>query len=285
MNQTWFRFEADRGLIEKIVEVQSKATDSEEFHEEAKVFLESNTVPPMMIDFWFHGCRTCVEQFNFPFLSFVVEKLEKFVDGKVELVSVPDLANQWEGKEGLHTELKPWTLETKERENLNGFEVKEFLPHVEDQVDMVFHSLTTQVAFDSDAYKKEGKFHLHPSCQVPCNNRDVRIAFVSRANYDGSTDYGMFEFVTNQFGTEKVRDDKWYLSEGHFILTKRVRRANVRNDPLRKVLSPYTHMLEIQAKGNREYDRFNGTKTLGDHVGVAADYASISDLFTVLTVS
>ena len=294
LDKTWFPMSANRNIIEAIIEVQAKATDCDEYRKHCQKFLEKDVIPPNMIDFWYHGSRTSIESINNQFILDVRGRMQDVLSGKCEMLTskkpkipIPDASSTkaWEkDKQITSVAVEPWSLAAKEKENRQDFTPAKFFPMVSDYVDVIFHALTTQIAFDFKGHKSGGEFALHPSVQAAVNNRDVDVEWVSRKNYNGGMDAGMFEFVTNQPGTENLRDERWNLSEGHYILVSRVRRQNA-PDGVREILAPYTHMMEIQTTSVEKSTRQQGIKTLGDHVGVACSLQTVADLYKVLTVS
>ena len=177
LEKTWFVFDMEKEVVEKISNIISTATDCTEFEEKCKVHITNGEVPPMMIDFWYHGCRTSEEDMNFNFMAYVQQKLEKTMSGKqakMQRFGENWVDIKWTQHPNLSMTIKDWLFHAKERENLDST-INDFLPRLDDQVDFCFQALTTQMAFCSDTYEKDGKFALLPSVQMPCNNRDIDL--------------------------------------------------------------------------------------------------------------
>ena len=285
LDQTWINQKTRKELAEVIVRIQAKATDSVEFLEHCQEEISKGKIPRPMIDFWYHGCMTSNENCNDNFMIRCTNILSLFLSDNVPQLTIDQaLPKKWESHHQItKTQSKIWNMSQNEDENKGAF--SDYFPGVEESTDLSFHSLFTSMAFDYQAYHEDGsnpKFHLLPSCQVPCNNRDVSKDYLHKP--DGKLG-SMFQYVTQQQEAKLSLDGRYSNSSGVYILNTRRRREKVSDPYLKEELLSNTHMMDITSTGDNSVTRWKGVKTLGDHVSLRTTFDEMHELYKILTVS
>ena len=291
-------------VFEKIVEVQAQSTASTEFSAACQPFLDRGILPPLATKFWFHQAPDNEEGYNTNFVIYLEERLNehlkhpdpKYLKPPAQLGEVSGVWNRdlkvkifnWnledeptQPSDGIETKLEsqglpPWFLE-------QGFE--SYFPSIICPIDNCFHSLNTHWGFDSPAYKKDGSFLLHPSCQPPVNNRDNELPSLLKPMNKNSYDFGLFDYVVGAPKAEGSSNHDLSITGAHHFLCKRVRREDTPEGAPKNNLAPFTHTMKVQSTGDRPYDRWSGEKVLGDPVDVIARKEDLESLFEYLTVS
>jgi hypothetical protein len=278
--------------INTIIDIVSKATQSKTYKNVCQEYIaKQNSIPPPVLDFWWMGTPTHKEAYNDQFLVFMRQKLSQSIEAPTYLD--PKTAFGSSPPEKLTMELFPagqTTFWNWKSESENDPDFYKYFPKVDELTSAALHAFWSQAAFDEDLFKQKNEFGLHLSVQGPVNNRDFNQNFATSAGYNEDEkktfgNYSMYEYVTNQGNTTSTTDNQFNLSNGHYILTRRVRREEVEDEKLRELLAPYTHMMEIVSSDTSTKTRKVGVKTLEDHVGIACDYKSMCDFFHILTVS
>ena len=283
LDKTWFNLTLRTSTVTKVCELIGLATGSKEFAEECLKEIEEGTIPYGFLDFWYRGCTTSEESFNNQFLLNMTKTLRTHLDenNPVHMTVETEQTEEWAEKGTLKdSKLQDWDMRTDERENNEKFDI--YFPAINNvATDLSFHSLFTSMAFDHNDFQTEHWFTLHPSCQVPCNNRDVEVKYITEKEKPHGS---MMDYISHQKDSKNDRAGRFSTSPGYFILMERKRREDV--DPeIADRLAPHTTMMEIQTTDANPVTRYEGIKTLGDHVSLPCSYQAMEDLFKVLTVS
>jgi hypothetical protein len=283
LDKTWFELKLDKDVVLSIIEVLSNATECHEFKTACLAFVNNGMVPPNLVDFWYFGNRNCKEDFKNNFMDHIQKRLKSVLDPTFQKLTPPssDMSKARENETSFRATEKTWLMSSNEIENEG--ELLEYCPHIIENVENSFHSLLCQVSFDEDSWKKSNQFCLHLTVQPSGNNRDIEEKEVSAKNYSGGNDYEKLEYAAQCPGTEKANNDRFSSTAGQYLLVKRVRRDSVTNEYCKNNLAPYSHMFRIQKKGDN-VGRYEGVKTVGDHVGVSPDFEDVENLFEILTV-
>lgn len=249
-------------------------------------YIKKQKIPPKVIDFWYFLSRNSLEAIHNFFIEDVRKRLQKNLE-KPTLLHIDNFPGPIDQTNPIFSTLckkkEKWLLKTKELENNKS--MKDYLPSQRLEQSAAWHALTCSMSFSQNEYQENKNFALYLHTQPAVNNRDFPINSKYCKSEDPSEQYTMFEYGANTDASQVSEGDRWRNQDGHYILTKRVRREHVEDQAIAQKLAPYTHMFEIQRKTGTEEDRETGIKTLGDHVGIGVSFKDACELFSVLTVS
>ena len=262
----------------------SEATKSPEFKTECEKYMSKGTIPPLLLDFWYNGSRNCYEAFNLGLIKRFRTMLEKHIEGTQRKLDARlcEKSNH-ESAPSIKETYKRWTLDQDEANN--DQDMLQYLPTIAVQSNSIFHALTTQPGFCIDSFQQDGKFRMYMNCQPPVNNRDIKVSLMNTINVSNPKERGMFDYAVYTKATKKDGNERFNLSEGHRVLHERKPRANVSQDDLAQVLSPFSTMFPMATTSTNRKDRRTGVKILGDPVAVGCTFESANRLFKTLTVS
>jgi hypothetical protein len=286
IDHTGFSFRKDKEIFEKWACIIADATDSTEFLEYCKGEIQNNKIPDKLLNFMFIGCRVSEITTNAVFINWLYENLEEMLENPsyVSIEKLPKLIadDSKDFSDILTSGETGWNLEFDEGQNQEEF--YDYFPKQKRTLSPAFHSLTTTMGFDHKEYATNKDFHLVVSTQPPVNNRDFNMTYAQPSK---STGHSLFCYMTNHPSTANInKNEKVTLSDGHYILAKRVRREKVSDEQIKERLSPYGHMHANQSYLDpKTVNRETGVKILGDHVGVNCQYEDACQFFQVLTVS
>lgn len=267
-----------------IIDVQSKATLSDEFREHCNSATESGKIPVEAVHFWCFGERREDDDLNISFMSHAKGVLERHLsspDHKHIAVNTPelksllrDLTAQLKGKE---------TLWDGVDEAKNHGKFRDYFTGAKSQATNTFHALFVRMGFCKETYKRDGKFHLYLHCQPPANNRDCTKSFL--VEHKGHYCHTMFEYATNDKVSLESKDTIMNVSEGHYIIVEALKAKDVADQQLRSRASPYTHMWKHQDSLDSKFSRLDGQKIQGDPIACSPALESYQALFQLFTVS
>ena len=284
LDKTWFKMEAQADLVQTLIGIMARATNCSEFQEHCLRLVQAGEFPPEVIDFWYMGSRTCVEKFNSKLLLKFKSALTDIMGGETPKLDPQILVGKdYESLPGMEKNYRMWTMDQNEGNNTE--DILDYLPSVAIRSNAIFHAVTTQMAFCSESFERDGKYRLFLSTQPPVNNRDINIELMDTMGTPNPEKVGMFDYCVNRPSLAGEDHNRYNLSDGHRILIEMKRREDVRDEDMRKSLSPFTTMLPITSTATNPKDRRKGKKTVGDQVGVGLSLEAVISFYKVLTVS
>ena len=265
------------------------ATGSTELLTCAQEHINSGKIPKAVIDHWFHGSRPNGFTLNTGFLCHMQKLTSDTLQGDNHFLSVENLPTDIsEDDDDFNTILtsgkSDWNMGYHEAGNHKT--ANAYFPKQKMEIPITLHALFVNMGFDHRMHQQEQKFALWPSTQPAANNRDFEMLYAKK-NPEMSNLFSMFEYATSKPGSLTTDDDNDRLgfSDACVLLSQRVRRDQVNDKAIAKILAPNTHMHKISSTRENPVTREKGIKILGDHVPIACPYSEMCKLFKICTVS